>query len=54
MDLLLLTATIRDIIVQTIQTLMPICVSYLTTTMPIAYLCSYFNFCQCKCCLQFL
>ena len=31
----LLTATIGDIIVQTIQTKMPICVSYLTNTMPI-------------------
>ena len=33
----LLTATIGDIIVQTIQTKMPICVSYLTNTMPILW-----------------
>ena len=31
----LLTATIGHIIVQTIQTKMPICVSYFTNTMPI-------------------
>ena len=77
-NIYLLTATIGDIIVQTIQTKMPICVSYLTNTMPIIwdvgggtslifviangkywvpfrqYLCRYFNFCQCKCCLNFV
>ena len=34
-NICLLTATIGHIIVQTIQTKMPICVSYLTNTMPI-------------------
>ena len=35
MNIYLLTATIGHIIVQTIQTKIPICVSYLTNTMPI-------------------
>ena len=34
-NICLLTASIGDIIVQTIQTKMPICVSYITHTMPI-------------------
>ena len=35
MTIYLLITTIGDIIVQTIRTKMPICVSYLTNTMPI-------------------
>ena len=46
----LLTATIGHIILQTIQTKMPICVSYFTNTMPIfgGGGCVQPHFCQCQ------